>query len=203
MNMHKFIKTIKRIKIKNLLILIILLLFNTYAWFIYSTKVNTEITAHVSSWNIKFVSDNQEITSDMTIEIERIFPGMEGDKKFEKIVQVKNQGEKSAILGYTIREITIMGETYTIGGENGKTEEELNKILDEYPFKIKIETNDENLKGENGEGKFIISLEWPFESGNDELDTYWGNKAYEYYSIHPDKNSVELKIILNASQKAE
>lgn len=198
--MHKFMKIIKRIKIKNLLILILLLLFNTYAWFIYSTKVNTEITAHVSSWNIQFVSDNQEITTNLTIEIDRIYPGMEGDKKFEKIVQVKNQGERSAILSYSIREITIMGEKYTI---EGKSEEELNKILESYPFKIRVNINEGNLNEENGEGKFIISLEWPFESGNDALDTYWGNKAYEYYSLHPDENSVELKIVLNASQKAE
>ncbi len=198
--MHKFMKIIKRIKIKNLLILILLLLFNTYAWFIYSTKVNTEITAHVSSWNIQFVSDNQEITTNLTIEIDRIYPGMEGDKKFEKNVQVKNQGERSAILSYSIQEITIMGEKYTI---EGKSEEELNKILESYPFKIRVNINEGNLNEENGEGKFIISLEWPFESGNDALDTYWGNKAYEYYSLHPDENSVELKIVLSASQKAE
>ncbi len=201
--MQKLIKIMKKIKIKNILILVLLLLFNTYAWFIYSTKVNMDITAHVSSWNIEFITDDQVVTTNLLIKIDRIFPGMEGEKKFEKIVEVENKGEKSATLSYNIQEVTIMGEKYTIGGENGKTEEELNQILDGYPFKIKIDIDDEDLKNNKGNGKFIISLVWPFESGNDELDTYWGNKAYEYYSVHPDENSVELKILLNASQKAE
>lgn len=201
--MQKLKKIIKKVKIKNLLILIMLLLFNTYAWFVYSTKVNMEISAHVSSWNIQFVSDNQEITTDVEIKIDRIFPGMEGEKKFEKVIEVKNNGEKSAVLSYNIQEITIMGEKYSVEGENAKTEDEIKEILNSYPFKIKIEVDDSQLQNNTGNGKVTIGLEWPFESGNDELDTYWGNKAYEYYSVNPDKNSVELKVILNASQKAE
>lgn len=198
--MHKLIKIMKKIKIKNMIILILLFIFNVYAWFMYSTKVNMEITAHVSSWNIQFLSDNADISTNMKIEIDRIFPGMEENKKFEKIIEVKNNGEKSAKLSYIIQEITVMGETYTI---SGKTEEEANQILNKYPFKIKIDVDDSNLQQGIGNGKFIISLEWPFESGDDELDTYWGNKAYEYYAVNPEKNSVELKILLNASQKAE
>ncbi len=201
--MQKLKKLIKKVKIKNLLILIMLLLFNTYAWFVYSTKVNMEISAHVSSWNIQFVSDNQEITTDVEIKIDRIFPGMEGEKKFEKVIEVKNNGEKSAVLSYNIQEITIMGEKYSVEGENAKTEDEIKEILNSYPFKIKIEVDDSQLQNNTGNGKVTIGLEWPFESGNDELDTYWGNKAYEYYSVNPDKNSVELKVVLNASQKAE
>ena len=54
--MQKLIKIMKKIKIKNILILILLLLFNTYAWFIYTTKVSTDLTAHVSAWNVDFVA---------------------------------------------------------------------------------------------------------------------------------------------------
>ena len=49
-------------------------------------------------------------------------------------------------------------------------------------------------------GKFIITFEWPFESGDDAADTFWGNKAYEYYSLNPRKNSIELEVKLIASQ---
>lgn len=201
--MQKLIKFMKKVKIKNILILILLLLFNTYAWFIYSTKVNMEITAHVSSWNIQFFNEDEEVSTNMVIEIDRIFPGMEGDKKFENVIVVKNNGEKSATLSYNIQEITIMGQTYSIKGENAKTEDEINQILSEYPFKIKIDIEEGDAEKKEIAGKFIISLVWPFESGNDELDTFWGNKAYEYYALHPDDNSIELKILLNATQKAE
>ena len=89
--MHKIVKILKKIKIRNIIILIILLTFNTYAWFIYSTKVNMDITAHVSSWNIEFITDDQVVTTNLLIKIDRIFPGMEGEKKFEKIVEFLNQ----------------------------------------------------------------------------------------------------------------
>ena len=82
-NMHTFIKIIKKVKIKNMLILILLILFNAYAWFIYATRVSTDITAHVSSWNVEFVGDDGEITTNLLVSIGRIYPGMD---RFEKTV---------------------------------------------------------------------------------------------------------------------
>lgn len=58
-------------------------------------------------------------------------------------------------------------------------------------------------KDEGMIGRFIITLEWPFESGNDEADTIWGNRAYEYYSLNPGKNSIELKLKLIATQSGK
>ena len=56
MIMGKVNRILKKIKIKNLVILICLLAFNTYAWFIYTTKVSLDMTAHVSSWDVDFIS---------------------------------------------------------------------------------------------------------------------------------------------------
>ena len=53
--MNKFIKILKKIKIRNIIILIVLLMFNTYAWFIYATKVSMNLSVHVSSLNVEFV----------------------------------------------------------------------------------------------------------------------------------------------------
>ena len=57
------------------------------------------------------------------------------------------------------------------------------------------------LENTNGEGLFIISVEWPYESGDDEADTYWGEKAYEFYQNNPDKSSLHLSLFLIAEQK--
>lgn len=54
--MNKIIKILKKIKLRNLIVLIILLAFNTYAWFIYTTRVSSELTAHVSSWDVEFIA---------------------------------------------------------------------------------------------------------------------------------------------------
>lgn len=199
--MHKFIKILKKIKIKNMLILILLLMFNTYAWFIYATRVATDITAHVSSWNVEFVGSEGEITTNLLVTIGRIYPGMD---RFEKIVEVHNKGETKAVLGYEIEEFKVMGETFTVDETNGPTTQDIvDKMNTEYPFKIKIEKDDTLLSEGTGNGTFTISLDWEFESGDDEADTNWGNRAYEFYSLHPGENSIEIKMTLMATQKEE
>lgn len=199
--MHKFIKILKKVKIKNMLILILLLMFNTYAWFVYATRVNTDVTAHVSSWNVEFKVGEEVVTTNLVIAIGRIYPGME---RFEKVVEAHNNGETKATLNYEIQEFTVMGETFIVDEENGPTTQDIvNKMNTEYPFKIQIEKDDTLLSEGTGIGKFKISLDWEFESGDDETDTTWGNKAYEFYSLNPGENSIEIKMTLMATQKAE
>ena len=141
--MSKFLQIIKKIKIRNILILIILLSFNTYAWFIYATRVSTGITARVSSWNVEFQTGTGEVITNMLIEVDRIYPGME---TFEKIVEVHNKGETKAALTYQLERLKIMDETFDVG-EDGLTSEQLEeKITTEYPFKIIIVKDDERFK---------------------------------------------------------
>lgn len=197
--MSKFLKIIKKIKLRNLIILVVLLAFNTYAWFIYTTKVSIDLTAHVSAWDVEFVSKEGGITSNMLIEVERVCPGMDN---FEKIIEVNNRGEVGATLSYEIESLKIMGNTLEVSETSGLTSEDIeNKMKTEYPFKINIEKDDEGLVSGTGNGSFRITVEWPFESGDDAKDTEWGNRAYEYYSLHPGENCIELKLILKATQK--
>ena len=197
--MSKFLKIIKKIKLRNLIILVVLLAFNTYAWFIYTTQVSLDLTAHVSAWDVEFVSKEGGITSNMLIEVERVCPGMDN---FEKIIEVNNRGEVGATLSYERESLKIMGNTLEVSETSGFTSEDIeNKMKTEYPFKINIEKDDEGLVNGTGNGSFRITVEWPFESGDDAKDTEWGNRAYEYYSLHPGENCIELKLILKATQK--
>ena len=194
--MERLVKILKKIKIKNIIVLILLLVFNTYAWFIYATKVSSSLSVHVSSWNVEFSIGEDETVTNIIIEVERVFPGME---TFEKNVTVRNKGEIKAELDYEIISLKVMDESYRIG-ENITMEELENKMKTDYPFKINVTKDDTLLKEGIGEGLFSVDVEWPFESGNDELDTLWGNKAYEYYSLNPGEKSIEIEIKLSAKQ---
>lgn len=197
--MDKLVKILKKIKLRNIIILILLLVFNTYAWFIYATRVDTSLSVHVSSWDIEFVSGNEEITTDIEIEVDKIFPGM---TPFEKNIEVHNKGETKAYLTYELKSLEIMGETFAVNEENGMTSDELEeKIRNEYPFKILINASGTGILEQNGSGNFNIGVNWLFESGNDQLDTYWGNKAYEFQEQNPDKKSIILKLELIATQQ--
>ena len=197
--MKKIVKIIKTIKIRNIIFLNLLLIFNTYAWFIYATRVSTGISAHVSSWNVEFSTGEDETTTNIVIELDRIYPGMENVKKE---VSVKNKGEISAKLDYDIIALKVMEEEYKIG-EDMTSEELESKMKSEYPFKVNIVKDDAELLQGIGPGRFSVTIEWPFESGDDELDTLWGSKAYEYYSLNPGAKSVEIEITLIAEQIAE
>lgn len=196
--MEKIVRILKKIQIKNIIILILLLIFNSYAWFVYATKASSSIDVHISSWNVEFSVGDEETVTNIIIAVERVYPGME---TFEKNISVKNRGEIKAQLDYQITAIRIMDEEYRIG-ENITSEDLENKMKNDYPFKINVSKDDSQLITGTGDGIFSVNVEWPYESGDDEKDTLWGNKAYEYYSTNPDKKSIEIEAKLTAKQIA-
>ena len=199
--MDKFIKIIKRIKIRNILVLIILLAFNAYAWFVYTTKVSMDLTAHVSSWDVEFASAEGGVTSHVEVVVERVYPGME---TFERVINVTNKGDVNAELSYEIQSAKIMDEYYEIGqivDGAALTSGDIENILNNnYPFSITIETDQTNIQAVNGTGTYTITVAWPFESGDDELDTEWGSKAYNFYDTHPGEESIDIQLLLVATQ---
>ena len=193
----------KVIKPKNIIVLIILLTSNTFAWFIYATKVQNEMSAHVGAWDILFEAGDSPIVDYINVSIDNMYPGME-DFQY-------NKSEVGASLTYTLLSADIMGDVYyTKEGRNEANEEvtetdltseELIKVLkDNYPFKFDFSVSSSNLDADIGEAFYYIDANWPFESGNDELDTKWGIKASEYKKQHPDKPSIILKIKIYISQ---
>ena len=198
----------KVIKPKNIIVLIILLTSNTFAWFIYATKVQNEMSAHVGAWDILFESGDSPIVDYINVSIDNMYPGMED---FHYELKAYNKSEVGASLTYTLLSADIMGDVYyTREGRNEANEEvtetdltseELIKVLkDNYPFKFDFSVSSSNLDADIGEAFYYIDANWPFESGNDELDTKWGIKASEYKKQHPDKPSIILKIKIYISQ---
>lgn len=191
-------RLVKKVKLKTIILLIIFLSFNSYAWFIYATKVSSGISAHITSWNVRFRAGEEEITTNVVFEVEKIYPGMEPQKK---TLTAYNEGEMKALLEYSIKEVRVLGDSYRVS--NTFTEEQLIEKLAEYPFKLTFAIDNTNLDAENGSADFDISLTWEFESGNDNLDTYWGEKAYEYNKNHPNTSSIYVEVIVSASQHEE
>ena len=199
----------KVIKPKNIIVLIILLTSNTFAWFIYATKVQNEMSAHVGAWDILFEAGDSPIVDYINVSIDNMYPGMED---FHYELKAYNKSEVGASLTYTLLSADIMGDVYyTKEGRNEANEEvtetdltseELIKVLkDNYPFKFDFSVSSSNLDADIGEAFYYIDANWPFESGNDELDTKWGIKASEYKKQHPDKPSIILKIKIYISQR--
>lgn len=188
----------KRIKLRTLLFLLITLTSNTFAWFVYNTKIENNITTSVKSWKITFINGEHDAVQYLEFKIDNIFPGMED---YNNSINISNEGETEATILYEIQEIKILEETYK---SEDYTQEELNNIItNNYPFTIKFNIDKTNLNAKNGNGLFSVNVKWPYESGNDELDTYWGNKSHEHKKANPDDPGIKIKIKLTVSQNKD
>ena len=204
-------KWIKKISPARLVFLIILIAGNTFAWFIYTTKIDSSISVHVKSWDVVFKAGDEEISSNVSINISSVYPGME---TYVNEVSAYNKSEVPATLGYRVLEATILGDEYvTPEGRNERGEEALptdpsneeliRRLGNDYPFRIVFAVSNQTVNAVDGEEKYSFRVEWPFEQNNDELDTFWGIKAAQYKKDNPSLSSITLKVKLVITQNPD
>lgn len=182
----------KRIRKRTLFFLIIALMANTFAWFIYSNKVSNSITTGVKSWKITFDQDGQTLEQNVVFDFDDIYPGVNDQ---EKSINITNDGEMKAYISYKIEFIQIFDDIFTI--DNYSSLELENILNNNYPFKIVFSNDDEINIGNTA--SFKVHLTWPFESGDDEKDTYYGKKSYEFKQNSND-SQIKIKVKIKASQ---
>ena len=198
----------KLIKPSRLIFLILLLASNTLAWFIYATKVDNNVSVHVKAWNIVLEAGDTAITNTINLDIDSIYPGMED---YEYQIVAHNRSEVSANLSYQILEARILNETYiSVEGREALGEAAVatdltsaqlsDKLLNDYPFSISIDMSDDYMELEEGEETYTISVIWPYESNQDELDTQWGINAATYKESNPTNSSIALKVKILITQ---
>lgn len=220
---QKFVGRLKsRLQIKTVLILLLTLIVNTYAWFIYISTVSLEMSMHIKSWDFDISNANDDEKYVFTVE--QLYPGMpEASEDFS----ATNNGEAAAKLGCEISSVQILDDVYKINTDytdsNGDifqytSKDLLDKIMNDYPFKVNIYIDDVLYDGtqeiimNTGDNKTItFKVVWPFETGttddektdNDAIDTEWGKKSYEYMQ-NPDNSKYCIKINLDiVAEQAE
>ena len=203
-----FIRILKKIKISHLLVLSILLAGNSYAWFVYISTVSNQIDVHVRSWRIDLQDGDEAVVNYVNVTIDDAYPGM---TTYEKEIEANNYGEMAATVHYVILSANIMGEEYiteqgrsNLGQEPVATDltsaELEEKLADDYPFKIAFGLSSETIVPENGTATYSVTVTWPYESGDDAADTYWGNKAYDFKQSNPDDPCIDIRIKIYIQQ---
>lgn len=192
--LRNIFKTIKRIRYF-LIFAILLLSANAYAWFVYVTRVDASITARVRSWNVMFQVHDNNIASEVTFNVGEIYPGMPDFNDYASIV---NTGESYGEAFFTIKTIQILNDTYT---DADFSQGELIDILSAgYPFDIDISLTN-NVVAPGHTEYFNIDITWPYESGNDALDTYWGNVAYNFQQSYPTASCISITAEVRVNQE--
>lgn len=158
----------------------------TLAWFAYSgiAKVATEI--EVKSWLIEFEKNEKTVSNNIVISLAEIYPGMD---TLHESIKIKNKGDSNAQLSASIVSARILDEELNI--ENTESNNILDKLSHDYPFSVNMSLDDNFVlaKGENS--AFNISVSWPLDSDNDELDSQWGNLAYQFADNEIKKQSID------------
>ena len=176
---------------------IIMLSVNTYAWFVYVTKVDTSFTAKLRSWNVMFQVHDNNIASDVIFEVGDIYPGMTDYHDFASII---NTGDSAGSVFFTIKSVRILGDTYSM---NDYTTDELVDMLEnDYPFAISIGLTNDIVMPKTTE-TFNLDVTWPYESGDDELDTTWGKNAYTFSQNNPSTSSIAILAEVRVNQDNE
>ena len=214
------------IKIRTVIILLLTLLVNTYAWFIYISTVSTGLNIHVKSWEFEFSVEDKK--DDIVIFSDDLYPGME---EVKRTITATNKGETSANLSYKISSVKIFGIDL-LEGKEAIDEKEFQELLKDYPFEIQVKMlsqdgnsyDPSNPMEENDKVQIEFTLNWAYETkdteGNvieekDQLDTQIGKDAYNYYHFKYEngvqvelteeekaqrKNAIEITVHIEATQ---
>lgn len=201
---NNLLKVFKRYKLLFLIMLFFLLVSNTFAWFLYNKVVSADISGSVRAWDVKL---DGSANSEVVFEIDELYPGM---SDFDKSLNIENNGGSTAMVSLTLNSFTLFGVEYKVGNtytdEAGVsktyTEEDLLNIFSTYPFKMSFNVTDSELSPGQA-ADIIFHVDWPYESGNDELDTYYGQEAYNFKEANPSGKAIIIKIGIESTQKAE
>lgn len=199
------------LKPSRLIFLIVLLAGNTFAWFIYATKINTDVSVHVRAWNVVFEAGQNELSNEVSLTVDSIYPGMDD---YEYQITAYNHSEVSATMTYQILSARILNDEYvtaeekqrlglTITGDEPTSAEIEEMLAEDYPFTITFATSSDTIQYASGVETYTLSVVWPYESNDDETDTLWGNNAYTYKTSNPTSPSIALKIRLTIIQNPD
>ena len=198
------------IRPSKLIFLIVLIASNTFAWFIYATKIDSNVSVHVRSWNVVFEAGENEVTDTINLSVDSIFPGMDN---YNYEIKAYNRTEVSASLSYQILSAKILNQEFiskegrlALGEEEQETDltslQLEDKLRNDYPFSISVGISNPVIDLGTGEETYTLSVVWPYENNHDDIDTMWGINSYEYKKSNPDDPSITLKIKIIITQNA-
>ena len=214
---------LKRHKIGLLIIILLVMISSTFAWFIYNTAVDVSLNAHVKTWNIELGNEGNEDVYE--IKIEALYPGMATiDTSLSNSgIPIHNAGEVAAVISINITSITLFGVEQVAGTDyvleksaDGKT-----FTVKGYPFVLKFLLDSSDL-GVNAVSALNYTLEWDYDNSEPECmkdangntltynrcdmeDTVMGEKSYEFSqstkNMNPRPSSLVIEMRMDVTQK--
>ena len=213
-------------KIRILILLSVMLIVSTYAWFMFNLRPPkvSGLSQKVTEWDVEYSIDDVVIEEqEVTVAVDEFYPGMD---EYTKNIVIRNVSPSSSSIKIELTSVKLFGEEIlpSLLSNNDVTQAGTTKNIfstDKYPFeagyyydKDKIEdTFISDSLTPNSTAKVTFFANWSYDrttatmtkEQNDELDTNLGEKAYKYYKDNNTESALEitLKLITGRDGYAE
>lgn len=179
-----------KINLTTVFFVIVSFISATLAWFAYSGLSDVSTDIDIKAWNIELSRNGEAVSNEVVISLPSITPGMETNNE---VINIKNLGDSDAMISYNIVSARILGDEADnyIANDTVTTNYIEDALSHKYPFHINISLDKGYAVARGGESKIEFSVSWPFDSGDNELDTTWGNKAYEFNRSEQEKYQLD------------
>ncbi|MEG0407894.1 MAG: hypothetical protein RR623_03390 [Bacilli bacterium] len=201
-----------KLNLMSLFFVVLSLISGTLAWFAYSGLKNVTTEIDVLAWNISLTKDGKPSSNEIVINLSDLSPGM---KPQTQTININNLGDSDALIKYSIKSARILDlkEDNHIVSETIKSDYVEDILSHEYPFSINFNLTKGYALTKGKGSELEVTISWPFLGGNDELDSIWGTKAYNFQKKEEElkiadpnyqkKASIALEISLTAEQYLE
>ena len=168
-------KRLLKFNILSLFCIGVSLLSITLAWFAYSGLASASTEVDVKAWYVQFTKDNQAVSNEIVLALSDIYPGMD---PITERVSINNLGDTDAQLSYDITSARILESE--LKNDTISSEEIEDTLSHDFPFHININLSKNYVGAHDDMSEFEVSVSWPLDSANNELDSEWGNQAYAF-----------------------
>lgn len=192
------LRALKKHKIGLLLVLLMLMLSTTLAWFVYNTVVDMSLQAHVKAWQIK-INDKTTTRETAVFELDDLYPGMKSITFDDTVdissidcsttkscILVTNAGEMDADINLNVDSYYLFGElqenyTFSLDDKTGiYTLSGSDNDGNVYPFKLQfgIYGIDDKTKLKVNESAVVyFTFSWIYEKSEDDYNSYCMDNA--------------------------
>ena len=204
--LRKFKKKSVLVKLQILLLFSVMLIASTYAWWKLPKSKTENLRGTIETWEIEYsIDDNQILEEEVVISVDDFQPGM---IDFKKAINIRNFGTKGTKIKYELTSVKLFGEEVL---DDMKANDEIrqagstvnlfvNSNEQKYPFNICYMYDKTHIDGKylddkttpDSVSKITFFASWDYEKGTDNLDTYIGKKAYEFYN---DPNNIPEEVL--------
>lgn len=193
---------LKKHKIGIAIIVLMLTVSSTLAWFTYSSAVDFSLSAHIKAWSVGFDAAYDDVYE---FSLTDLYPGMPdaGDS-----VNIKNSGEVASSIDIGVNSFTLFGEVQEYGVDYilEKSADGKEYIIRGYPFELKFVLSNTQIEANpNAKQSLSYVLTWDYDNTNSESCTIDENRQVvcSPCEIVGDVNSCDLEDTIIGEASAE